>query len=293
MGGSAGASSNKSKSSGSSSSEQEVWQPQGDALQNLWGQANDLFGQGGQYQGQFNNVAQNLSPFFNQVNQGAMGGYQDQLGGGAFGDTTDMRNMLMDNYRRQQSEGSQSGQMYQSIVGGEGNSYIDPMVDAMKQGSMENLDMLKSNARLDAADAGQPGWNRHAFENVKLGEQTGKNMIQNEMNMRAGGYDKDLALKMGIAARADQGTNQMNQNLRGMINDSNKSQQAGMQFGQNMQNLGMGSFAPWQQAQMAPWDPMNSYANIVGRPTVLSSSQGNQSGSSKGGGASASGGLFG
>jgi hypothetical protein len=183
--------------------------------------------------------------------------------------------------------------MYQDIVGGEGNTYIDPMVDAMKQGGMENLNQMQAGTGLDAAAMGQGGSSRHAMQNAMLGKSANQDMMNKEAMMRGGAYDKDLNWKMEIAKQADQGIQNTQNNLMDMMSGADRSQQAGMQFGQGMQNLGMGSFAPWQQAQMAPWDPMNSYANIVGRPTVLSSSQGQQSGSSKGGGISGSAGIGG
>jgi hypothetical protein len=56
-------------------------------------------------------------------------------------------------------------------------------------------------------------------------------------------------------------------------------------MGQNMQNLGMGSFAPG----MMPWQNISNYANALGSPTVLnsgsSSGNSNAMGMSGGGGA--------
>jgi len=283
MGGSV--SGNKSKSSSSGSSKQEVWGPQGDALQDLYGQAQGLFDQMGQYTGNLNSQAGQLAPYMQNIMGGAMGGYQDQLGGGSIGDTSDIRNMLMDSMRSQ-AGGSQMGKMYESILGGQGNTYIDPMVDAMKQSGMENLSRMQSGTGLDASAMGQGGSNRHAMQNAMQSRAMNSDMQNRESMMRGAAYDKDLQLKMDIAKQADAGIANTQQNLMGMLGGADRNQQAGMGYGQSMQNLGMGSMAPWMQAMQAPWSNMNQYANVIGRPTVLGSSQQSGSGSSKGGGAS-------
>ena len=77
-----------------------------------------------------------------------------------------------------------------------------------------------------------------------------------------------------------------------MMQGSDANRNAGMGYGSGMQNLGMGSMAPWMQAQNQGWNNMNNYAGVIGGPTVLGS--GSSSGSSKsvgsGGSASAKGG---
>ena len=116
-------------------------------------------------------------------------------------------------------------------------------------------------------------------------------MMDKETAMRGGAYDTDLAMKMDIARQADSGVQNSQQMLMNMLTGADSNIQAGMGMGQNMQNIGMGSMAPWMQAQNQAWSPMNNWAAILGNPTVLGQGSGNSSGSSKG--KNTAGGLWG
>lgn len=278
MGGSKGG--NQSSSRGNQS--QNVWQPQGDALQGLYGNAENLWGNNGMYQGYLNNIAQNLGPYMQNIMQSGQGGMDQQLGGGAYGDTDQIRNQLLGSMGQRSNMGS----MYESIVGGQGNTYIDPMVDAMKGSSMENLQRMQSGTGLDAAAMGQGGSNRHAMQNAMQATQMNQDMMDREMQMRGGAYDTDLQMKMGIAQQADQNRQLEQDRMMGMLGGANQSQQYGMGYAPMAQNLGMGSMAPWMQAQNQGWNSMNQYANTIGAPTVLGSGDMRGSSKGKGGGAS-------
>jgi hypothetical protein len=276
MGGSVGG--NKSKSKGDMS--QDVWGGQTGALQDLYRQAGNLFGT--QQGGELGDMADSLGGYNQDIMSGAMGGYQNQMGGGSFGDTSDIRSNLMESM----GQPSQMGQMYNSIVGGEGNDYIDPMVDAMKSGAMENNAMMQSGTAMDAAAMGQGGSSRHAMQNAMTNRATNQDMMDQEANMRGGAYDTDLNMKMGIAGMADNNRQKEQDRMMSMMSGSDRNQQGGMQFGQLLQQLGLGSMAPEMQAQNQGWNNMGNYADAIGGPTVLSS--GGNSGSSKGAGTSGS-----
>lgn len=274
MGGSIGG--NKSDSKGGLN--QDVWGGQGGALENLYGNAEDLYGK----QDSLRGIADQIEPGMGKTTDSARSGFENQMGGGSFGDTSDVRNKLMGSM----GQDSQMGQMYNSIVGGEGNTYIDPMVDAMKQGAMQNNDMLQSGTGLDAAAMGQGGSSRHAMQNAMTNAQTNRDMLTQETNMRGGAYDKDMQMKMGIAGMADNNRQQEQDRMMSMLTGADRNQQAGMGFGGQMQNLNMGQMAPRMQSQNQEWNNMGNYGNTIGGPTVLSS--GSQSGSSKGAGGSGS-----
>jgi hypothetical protein len=87
-------------------------------------------------------------------------------------------------------------------------------------------------------------------------------------------FDKDLQNKLGIAQQADQGTLARQQMMSGMLGAQQGVQTGALGQGQNMQNLGMGSFAPG----MMPWQNISNWANSLGSPTILNS--GNSSGNS-------------
>ena len=275
----------KSESSSSSSFDENVWGPQGDALQGMYQQMQDLWGQS---QGGFGSLGDmgNWGGQFNQnvANQG-MGGYQDMLAGGSYGDSQDTLNRLYGSMDRQSADGSAMGNMYNSIVGGEGNSYIDPMVDAMRTGSQENLDRNLGMGELDATAMGQGGSSRHAMADSMTTRGALQDMNMNEANMRGGAYDKDMAMKMGIAQQADTNVGNQQDRLLQMLQGRDQNVSGGMQYGQNMQNLGMGAMAPQMQAMMAPWQMMQMYNQGMGSPTVLGSGtqQGDSSGWNAGG----------
>lgn len=283
MGGSSGSGSvGGGKGTSDSSFDQSVWGGQGDALKGLYDQAANLYGQsdfGGLNQaiGGLGGYNQNL------MGQGS-GGVGGQLGGGAFGDTGDVRSALMSSLAGT-AGGSNTGRMYEDIVGGSGNTYIDPMVDAMKQGGMENLAMMQSNAGLDASAAGQGGSSRHAMQNAMLGRSVNQDMMNQETNMRGGAYDTDLNWKMDIAKQADQGIQNTQQQYMNMLGGANQSAQQGMGNLGGMQNLGMGSLSPILQGLQAPWNEMGNYSNTLGDPTVLG--QGSSNSKNVGGNTSA------
>lgn len=285
MGGSI--SGNKSKSSGSTSTTSDIWGPQGGALGNLYNQAGNLYqNQLGNFD-QLGGIAPEISDYMGQIAQGAQGAQQNLLGGGSIGDTSEIRNQLLDSLRSS-AGGSQLGNMYQSIVGGEGNTYIDPIVDRMNQSSMENLDRMQSGTGLDAAKFGQGGSSRHAMQNAMQARAMNSDMLDRETALRTGAYDKDLQMKMDIAKQADAGIAGSQDRLMSLLGQADKNVGTGLSNSAGLQNLGMGQMAPYMQASSTPFDVATQYANIIGRPTVLQQGKGAQSGSSKGVGQSAS-----
>lgn len=278
MGGSANT--GKNESSSSSVSSQDVWGPQGEALQQLYGSAADLFSNIDNFTSPVSDLSSNLVPYMQGITSDATGAYQDMLSGGSVGDPEGIRQNLLDSIHATTTSPSNTSAMYQSIVGGPGNTYIDPMVEAMRDSSLENLDRMQSGTAMDAAMAGQSGSSRHAMQNAMLASEVNQDMLDREMNMRGGAYDKDLAMKMHIAGLADdnvQAGQDRLMNLLGMYDDNVST---GMGSATGMQNLGMGSLSPIMQAAQMPWDLIGNYSSVIGGPQVLSSGSG--SGDSKG-----------
>lgn len=322
-----GGSSGKSKSSSGGGFQADVWGPQGDALKGLYQSAANMYGNAGNY---MNPIKQSATYAANEAGRAGryagdmmrdaysrgsgmqesgfgtgMQGAQQMLGGGAIGDTGDIRGMLMESLAQPLGR-SNVGSMYESIVGGPGNTYIDPMVDAMKRSAGENLQTLQNQTAMQAAAAGQPGSSRHAMQNAMQSAAINQDVLDREMEMRGGAYDKDLAMKMDIARQADtnmlQNRQQTQQNLMNMLGQSDANVRAGMGFGgdlasmgqqamagggafgqgygQTMQNLGMGTMAPFLQAQQSGFAPLQQYANVLGGPQLIG--QGQLSGKSKG-----------
>jgi hypothetical protein len=278
----------KSKSKSGSEFNQNIWSPQGDALQDMYSSASGLFANNNKYANQFEDMANQLSPYMQNIMGTADKGFQNQMGGGSIQGTDNIQKQLMDSIRQTTEGGSQTGKMYNSIVGGEGNSYIDPMIDAMRTGSQENLDRNIGQGELSATSAGQGGSSRHAMSDAMLTRGALQDMNQNEANMRGSAYDTDLNMKLDIANQADKGIQSSQQRLMDMLSQSDSNQKDAMGFGGVMQNLGIGSMAPMMQASQQPWDAFNQYAGALGGPTVLSSGNSNASSKSKSDGASAS-----
>ena len=274
MGGSASGSKSKSKSS----FQDKVWGGQTGALQDLYGNAQDLFNQTNTgMQGLQPGATQNMQDTYNQVNPA----YQEQLQGGAYRDMG-LQNQLMGSLNQSMNQPSAMSQINAMTMGGEGNNYADAMKDQYIQDANRAQENMLANTDARAAASGMSGGSRHGMMQG-LGMEGINDSLQS--NLAKTGYDtfdKDLTRKLDIAQQADQGNLARQQMMSGMIGQQNQAQQGAIQGGQNMQNINMGQYAP----QMMPWDAMGQYGNVIGRPTILGS--GSQSGSS--GSLSASGG---
>ena len=111
------------------------------------------------------------------------------------------------------------------------------------------------------------------------------NLQKNLADVGYNTFDKDLQNKLNIAQQADQGTLARQQLMSNMLGQQQGVSTGALGMGQNMQNLGMGSFAP----SMMPWQNNSNYANALGSPTVLNSgsSSGNSNAMGMGGGGGA------
>ena len=246
----------------------------------VWNQGamNDLYGNAeGLWQNRDNtqlyNQGNQAVDYANQIAGGAAGGWNNQLSGGFY--DQDLRNSLMNSMNGP----SQTGQLYESIIGGAGNEYIQPMVDASNQAHQDQYDRYGApNMDMAAEAAGQSGSARHGVNQFLGQNETNKNKINAEMALRGNAYDKDTALKLGIAQAADQGRHQSQQLAFDMMNSQNQNQQGAINYGQNMQNIGAGGMDLQQQLGNIDWDQLMQYANVIGGPTILGS------GSSRGSG---------
>lgn len=280
MGGSTG----KSKSSSSNKYSQSIPQEQLSALNSLWQSAlgkiggnnylNEIYGSAGQTSGDMSNILNSMSGITSQLQ-----------GGGAFGNSEDIRNRLYG----MMGQDSQMGNMYESIVGGKGNTYVDPLIDSLRSDSAQNLQTMRNKNALDATSMGQSGSSRQAMEDAMLGAQANRDLTTQENALRQGAYDKDLQMKMGIAQMADSNRQSEQDRLYNMLSGNQSSLESAAGMGSLLSQIASGQMSPWLQAQQAGWNPLNNASNILGNAIILG--QGSGSGKSKGFGAS--GGLFG
>jgi len=276
MGGSAG----KSKGSSGNSFSTNVWGPQGDALQNLYQLAFDQYGKGNDYMSQITGQASNIG---NAVN-GILDANKGLQSGGAYGDTAEIRQKLLGSMGGRSNVGS----MYESIVGGSGNTYVDPLIERLRADSAQNVSTLQGSNAMDAAAMGQSGSSRQAMQDAMFSNQANKDLLNKEAELRHGAYDTDLGLKMGIAQQADSNRGAEQDRMLAMLQGGQSSMEkgTGSDLLSTLLNSGMN---PWLQAQQAGWNPMNNLSNTIGNAIMT----GSGSGSSKSKGFGASGGIFG
>lgn len=261
----------------------------------------------GQYQGGYNNamgggnfenpwnVGKNSMAWQNQENM------QNRQGDIAYNDMRELNN---------RTGPSNTQMMYQDIVGGPGNEYIDPMVDALR-GDYEDMftESFLPSLETNAVSTGNLGSDRQGIAQAQGGAEMAKNFARDAINMRGQNYDTDMGWKMDIANMADandqlnrdrayniwDATNR-NQNTAldrqgGYGSASDESTRWAMGQGDQMNNMTQYGNQMWQNAAMMPFMPLqylsqfqNQYnPNMFEFGTGSSSGSGTSSGSSKGG----------
>lgn len=267
MGG-GGKSESSSSQQGQTSFDQNVWQPQGQALQQLYGGLQGLFGDTlGGMQGQIPGAVGQMQDVYG-MGQQAMG---QQMGGGAFQGMD-----LQQDYRNALQGGGNEQAVNDMIMGGAGNDYAQAMKNQMAGDAMDRLGRGFAASDLRASQAGQGGSSRHGLLQARMAEDELDRLGQQQTQVGYNTFDKDLQRKLDIGRRADQFDMGRLQNVSGMLGAKQGAMQGGLGAAQGVQNLGMGQFAPY----MAPWQAAGQYASGIGRPTVLGSGTGMTSGSS-------------
>lgn len=250
---------------------QNVWGPQGGALQNLYGQMGNLFDQTNQgMQTQIPGATQGMQGIFNA----SQNPWQQQMQGGSLAGMD-----LQGNFQNAFDTGGGNEQFIdQSIMGGQGNDYVGALKDQMQADSDKRLGRSFAGADARASGAGMGGSSRHGLLQARLAEDEGDRLGDQQTRLGFQTFDRDLDRKLGIAQRADRFDMDRMNTASGMLNSANQNIQGGLNMGGQMQGLNMGQFAPG----MAPWEAAGQYSGNLGGPTVLGS--GSSSGSSSGSG---------
>lgn len=279
MSGSLGGS--KSDSSSQNQFAQDVWQPQGAALQDLYSQIGGLFTGG---KGGMQPQAQAGQQFGGQAMGAMMQPWQQQMAGGAYSDI-DLTGAMEQSLADMQRGGTTNMQDINAmIMGGAGNTYADAMKQQYMQDASRAQEQMLGNLDARAAAAGMSGGSRHGVATAQGMEDINRNLQRQMATTGFETFESDLERKLDIARQAD--VNQLErarmnqQTIANMMGGQQQAMGGGMQFAPNMMNIGM-------QQQMMPWQQAGAYSNILGAPTVLGSGMGTASGSSKGKGASA------
>ena len=263
-----------SDSQNNSNFNQDVWGGQGGALQNMYGSMGNLFNQtNNQMQGQIPGAIQQQQGVFNDANQN----WNNQMQGGAF-QGMDLQGMYGDALQG----GGNEQFMNEQIMGGAGNDYAQAMQGQLQNQSNERLGQSLASNDARAAGNGMSGSSRHGITESNLYNNANDRLAEQQTNVGYNTFADNQARQMGIAQRADQFDMGRLNNVSGMMGQQQGAMNQGMQNSGNMQNLGMGQFAP----SMAPWGAANNYSQNMGSPTVLGSGSGSGGSSSKGKGGS-------
>ena len=274
MGGSLGFSKNKSRSG----FQQDVWEPQGEFLQGLYGAAQGLFG-GNQanMQGQMDTGRQ----YGQDVMSRSMPAFQQQLEGGAFGGM-DLQKQLMQSLKQSQQGPSAMQDINTMIMGGEGNTSADAMKAQYMQDAQQAQDQMLGGLDARAAASGMSGGARHGVAQAKGLGDISQNLQGQLARTGYETFDKDLQRKMDIARQADVGSLERQKLMSGMIGGQQAAMAGGLDRGQQLYGMG-------RSEQMMPWEQMGQYSNVIGGPTVLGGGASHGSGM----GVSGSGGIAG
>lgn len=270
----------QSSANNQSNFNQKIPKWQSDALTKMYGAAANTFGNTGNSINQQMGGAQN---YINQANQSAMPEWQSQLNGGVY-QGMDNANVLSNSLQQSLSNPTAASQIYGQMMGGNGNNYADAMKAGYTADANRATDNMLANLDSRAAASGMSGGSRHGVATSQGMYDINSNLQNNLAGIGYNTFDKDLNNKLNIAQQADSGTLARQQMMAGMLGQQQGVQTGALNSGGQMQNLGMGSFAP----TMMPWQNMSNYANSIGSPTVLSS--GGSSGSSSAMGMGAGGG---
>jgi len=272
-----------SNMSNNSSFAQNIPQFQQNALTQLYQQAQNQFGTtNANTQAQVPGVAN----YINNVNSSTLPAYQQNLQGGAY-QGMDLGNSLMSSINRSDAGPSNTQQIYNSVMGGNGNTSLDAMRGSLENTAARTQGLNQASNAGQAAASGMSGSSRQGVYDALNNQLTNQNLQNTEAQMGYDTFNSDLQNKLGIAQAADSNTLARQQMMSGMLGQQQNTINGAINQGANMQNLGMGSFAP----TMMPWQNMSNYANVIGSPTVLSS--GSSSGSGNSNSKGKGGGMFG
>lgn len=275
-----GANYSNSKANNQSSFNQTIPKWQEDALTKMYGSAASTFGSTGSA---INARTPGVQTYIDQTNSAAMPEWQNQLNGGVY-QGMDNANKLSESLRQSLNSPTNTQNIYGQMMGGNGNNYADAMKASYLGDANRATDNMLANLDSRAAASGMSGGSRHGVATSQGMYDINSNLQKNLAKTGYDTFDKDLNNKLSIASMADSGTLERQKMMAGMLEQQQGTSTGALNSGSNMQNLGMGSFAP----TMMPWHNMSNYANSIGSPTVLSS--GSSSGNSSAMGVGAGGG---
>ena len=245
---------------------------QAPALNQLYGQAANLYGQtAGASQGLVPGAVNQA----NQVAQGATAANQGNMQGGAY-TPFNFGQQLSNSLQQSQNAPSASQQVYQGIMGGQGNSYLPAMRQSMLQNQANAQSLNSGRIDAQAAAAGMSGGSRQGVQEGLM-RSLGNQDVTSQMNqMGLDTFERDLQNKMNIANQADTNNFGRQQLMGNLLGQQQGTINQGIQMAPQVQQTGLGGF----NAANAPWQGMQAYQGALGAPTILN--QGTSSSVGKG-----------
>jgi len=271
-----GFSGSKSGSDSDSSFEQNVWEGQAPWLQDMYGSAGGLYDQtNANMQGMIPGAQQDIGQVANQANDY----WQNQAQGGVY-QNMGLQNSLMNSLNQSMNNPSQTSQMYASMMGGQGNDYLDAMKASMNLDANNAMNAVDARQDARAAASGMSGGSRHGMTTSQGYKDINDALMQGQAKMGYDTYNQDLNNKLNIAQMADTNLLANQQMMQQMLGNQQATQNTGYSNALTQQGLSLGQFAP----SMMPWDAMGAYASALGGPTILNSGQESSSSDSMSGG---------
>lgn len=266
FGGSKSKSSSEASASGSSFSDaafnENVFQPQVPYLEQMWGAGTNLFNMGVPY---FNPMMAGGVGLMDRSIQEVWDPWRTSMSGGVYG-AMDTPGMYQEAFNQLGAPPSYQRDLYTSIMGGEGNDYVDALSESMRLESDKTLG--RNLAMLDQRAGLMSGSSPHNLAMAKTASESADDLNTRIAQLGFDTFDKDLALKLDIAGLADQNWLTASMGRMDAARDAMAAQQAtmfgGMDYGGNIYGAGMNQF-------MMPMQYSMYYPQFMGQPIVLGS----------------------
>jgi hypothetical protein len=264
-----------SASVGNATSMQHIPKWQRQAYKDLMGQASSMYGA---QTNAINQQVPGIQDYVKRISDITAPAWQDQLQGGIYKDVnpTDLLNQIS----AFQNTQSSTQPLYESIMGGKGNNYVDAMKDTFMKDAQRRRDLNYASLDARQAASGMSGGARHGVAQALIDRDINDNLGKQMTQVGYESFDKDLQNKLGIAKQADANTLSRQTMFSDMANNliagKNTSVENGLAGASGMQGLGMGQFSP----TMMPWSNLQNYQSAIGNPMVLTNSRQSSMGSS-------------
>lgn len=256
--------------SGNSTQRIPKWQQR--AQKEVFNAAKDMFGAQG-------NSLKSLLPQLQSQLSSSNAKVQDLINqnsvGGAFSDVNPTE--LLGKIESFRNTPSQSSGLYEQIMGGKGNSYLDAMKDSLLKDAQRRRDL--STASLDArlAGGGMSGGARHGVAQALIDRDINDSLANQMTQVGYNTFENDLQNKLNIARQADSNSLARDQMFTNTANQLISGKDANMDAALEGQYRNIGNIFGLASLNNMPWTNLQNYSAAIGNPTVLTNSTSNGS----------------